>query len=97
MLTHSEFGWAATAADLVLSPSNHQAQALRRAWLLKVVQHSNVTESSQVSIDLPASDGLGIAWIGRFAKEKRLEVSGGFLTELKVALVGRDKNHLARK
>jgi glycosyltransferase involved in cell wall biosynthesis len=66
---------ACREADLVLSPSAHQAVALRRAGLPAVEVLSNTSCTARgASAELPASGTLRLVWAARFAPEKRLEV-----------------------
>ena len=63
----------AERADVVLSPSRHQAEALRRAGAGRVEAFSNVTQT--LSPADPVREGpLRLLWVGRFAPEKRLDV-----------------------
>lgn len=66
----------ATRADVVLSPSAHQAQQLRDAGAASTVAFSNVVEDAPaVSVSPPRVNGpLRLVWVGRFAPEKRLDV-----------------------
>ncbi|WP_336644478.1 glycosyltransferase family 4 protein [Microbacterium sp. USHLN186] len=65
----------AERADIVLSPSTHQAAALRDAGAGRVETFSNVAQPLQVTP--PASDGgpLRLLWVARFAPEKRVDVA----------------------
>ena len=64
----------AQRADIVLSPSRHQAEALRAAGAGRVEAFSNVAQPLRVAP--PASDGpLRLLWVARFAPEKRVEVA----------------------
>ena len=65
----------ARRADVVLSPSGHQAQKLRAAGAQNVVVLSNASKRTAQPQPLPRSVPLRLAWIGRFAPEKRLEVA----------------------
>lgn len=73
----------ASQADVVISPSHHQAQRLREAGLNTVVVVSNVADVGGVAgakelVEMPAlppAQPLKLAWIGRFAPEKRLDVA----------------------
>ncbi|MBN9613330.1 MAG: glycosyltransferase family 4 protein [Actinobacteria bacterium] len=71
----------ARAADAVLSPSAHQAEPLRAAGLPRVEVVSNVTEADRSPLPLPSlgrrpgDSALRLAWLGRFAPEKRLDVA----------------------
>lgn len=59
-------------ADVVVSPSAHQAARLEAAGVPNVAVLSNVTESSSPTLPAPPTQPLTLAWIGRFAPEKRL-------------------------
>ncbi|WP_353113135.1 glycosyltransferase family 4 protein [Microbacterium sp.] len=64
----------AERADVVLSPSAHQAEALRRAGAGRVEAFSNVAQPLRLAD--PVSEGpLRLLWVARFAPEKRLEVA----------------------
>ena len=66
----------AQAADLVISPSHHQASALRRAGLPRVVVISNTSEHrARRSLIASAVGPLRLVWAARFAPEKRLDVA----------------------
>ncbi|MFS4505200.1 glycosyltransferase family 4 protein [Clavibacter sp. Sh2141] len=66
---------ACRAADLVLSPSAHQAVALRRAGLPAVEVLSNTSCAARAAAAAPPSDGpLRLVWAARVAPEKRLPV-----------------------
>ena len=66
---------ACREADVVLSPSAHQAAALRRAGLGAVEVLSNTSCTARgASAALPASRALRLVWAARFAPEKRLDV-----------------------
>lgn len=64
----------AQRADIVLSPSRHQADALRAAGAGRVEAFSNVAQPLRAT---PPSHGgpLRLLWVARFAPEKRLEVA----------------------
>lgn len=64
----------ATRADVVLSPSAHQAEDLRSAGAKRAVAFSNVVQSGSPAEPLAADAPLTLAWVGRFAPEKRLQV-----------------------
>ena len=64
---------AARSADLVLSPSQHQAAALRAAGLAAVHVISNT--SSERTSTTRGSGPLRLLWAARFAPEKRLAVA----------------------
>ncbi|MFT7711644.1 glycosyltransferase family 4 protein [Clavibacter tessellarius] len=62
-------------ADLVLSPSRHQAVALRDAGLPAVEVVSNTSCATRAEpAPLPAGGPLRLVWAARFAPEKRLRV-----------------------
>ncbi|ROP49470.1 MULTISPECIES: glycosyltransferase family 4 protein [unclassified Rathayibacter] len=66
---------AAARADLVISPSAHQASALRRAGLPRVAVLPNTVIPREPGLDDVAPDGSGplrLLWVGRCAPEKRL-------------------------
>ncbi|GAB3600928.1 glycosyltransferase family 4 protein [Microbacterium tumbae] len=64
----------AMEADAVVSPSRHQAEALRTAGVARVEVLSNVVEP--VVETAPGSPGvLTVLWAARFAPEKRLGVA----------------------
>lgn len=62
-------------ADVTISPSKHQADKLADAGVRNLQVLSNVTETSGTASELPSGKILKLAWIGRFAPEKRLEVA----------------------
>ncbi|MFM5952133.1 MAG: glycosyltransferase family 4 protein [Micrococcales bacterium] len=62
-------------ADMVISPSHHQAESMVKAGTPDVRVLSNVTEVRQSPTPLPAFGVLKLAWVGRFAPEKRLDVA----------------------
>ncbi|WP_417564282.1 glycosyltransferase family 4 protein [Microbacterium sp.] len=64
----------ALRADEVLSPSAHQAQALRDAGVTHAQAFSNVAEPLQPT-PLRADGPLTLVWAARFAAEKRLDVA----------------------
>lgn len=64
----------AQRADIVLSPSRHQAQALREAGAGRVEAFSNVAQPLQ-STPPRESGPLKLLWVARFAPEKRVEVA----------------------
>nr|WP_274637202.1 glycosyltransferase family 4 protein [Microbacterium bovistercoris] len=64
----------AVRADVVLSPSEHQAEALRRAGARSARAFSNVSEPLQPSAP-PPDEPLTLVWAARFAPEKRLDVA----------------------
>ncbi|MBO0811277.1 MAG: glycosyltransferase family 4 protein [Microlunatus sp.] len=60
-------------ADLVLSPSAHQADRLRQAGLHQVAVLPNTVSYGSDAVGLTAVDGpLKIIWIGRCVPEKRI-------------------------
>lgn len=62
-------------ADLVISPSHHQAASMHDAGAKDVRVLSNVTEVLHDPLPMPEPGVLKIAWVGRFAPEKRLDVA----------------------
>ena len=64
---------AARAADLVVSPSHHQAVALRAAGLDSVLVLSNT--STERAAGARTGRPLRLLWAARFAPEKRLDVA----------------------
>ncbi|WP_242519358.1 glycosyltransferase family 4 protein [Microbacterium esteraromaticum] len=65
----------AERADIVLSPSKHQAEALREAGAGRVEAFSNVAQPLRLA-SAPSADGpLRLLWVARFAPEKRLDVA----------------------
>lgn len=64
----------AQRADIVLSPSHHQAQALRDAGAGRVEAFSNVAQPLQIS-QARTEGPLKLLWVARFAPEKRVEVA----------------------
>ncbi|UUT34802.1 glycosyltransferase family 4 protein [Microbacterium elymi] len=64
----------AVRADVVLSPSEHQAEALRRAGARSARAFSNVSEPLEPSAP-PPDEPLTLVWAARFAPEKRLDVA----------------------
>jgi len=66
----------ALRADMVVSPSLHQAESLRAAGVPVVRALSNVSEA--VGLDTEPGPGpLTLVWAGRFAPEKRIDVALG--------------------
>lgn len=65
----------ARTADIVLSPSAHQAEALRAAGLPRVEVLSNTSALGTEFVDPVAAEPLRLVWAGRFAPEKRIEVA----------------------
>ncbi|MCJ1709688.1 glycosyltransferase family 4 protein [Clavibacter michiganensis subsp. phaseoli] len=85
---------ACREADLVLSPSAHQAVALRRAGLPAVEVLSNTSCTPRgASAALPASGALRLVWAARLAPEKRLDVMLRAM-ELVARRAGPDAVHL---
>lgn len=64
----------AERADVVLSPSRHQAEALREAGAGRVEAFSNVAQPLAVT-DPPSGEPLRLLWVARFAPEKRVDVA----------------------
>lgn len=64
----------AERADIVLSPSRHQAEALREAGAGRVEAFSNVAQPLAVT-DAPEGGPLRLLWVARFAPEKRVDVA----------------------
>ncbi|GAA3937760.1 glycosyltransferase family 4 protein [Microbacterium soli] len=82
----------AQRADIVLSPSRHQAEALRRAGAGRVEAFSNVAQPLQATP--PSTDGpLRLLWVARFAPEKRVEVALDAMRAV-VARLGEGRVHL---
>ncbi|MEV7632494.1 glycosyltransferase family 4 protein [Microbacterium sp. NPDC089318] len=67
----------AQRADIVLSPSRHQAVALRDAGAGRVEAFSNVSQPLRVSPPAPEGGPLRLLWVARFAPEKRVDVALG--------------------
>ncbi|MEB4614822.1 glycosyltransferase [Leucobacter sp. M11] len=65
----------ARTADTVLSPSAHQAEALRAAGLPRVEVLSNTSALATEFAEPVAPRPLRLVWAGRFAPEKRIEVA----------------------
>ncbi|MET4099089.1 glycosyltransferase involved in cell wall biosynthesis [Agrococcus sp. UYP10] len=65
---------ACMAADLVVSPSRHQAAALGAAGVEHVTVIGNAV-GAMPSARRPRTDELRLVWAGRFAPEKRLDVA----------------------
>ena len=82
----------AQRADIVLSPSRHQAEALREAGAGRVEAFSNVAQPLQVA---PArTEGpLRLLWVARFAPEKRVDVAIDAMRQVVHAL-GEERVHL---
>lgn len=82
----------AQRADIVLSPSRHQAEALRDAGAGRVEAFSNVAQPLQVAA--PSTGGpLRLLWVARFAPEKRVDVALDAMRKV-VATIGEDRVHL---
>ena len=64
----------AERADIVLSPSTHQAVALRDAGAGRVEAFSNVAQPLRVA-PAPEDEPLRLLWVARFAPEKRVDVA----------------------
>ncbi|MFJ4046149.1 glycosyltransferase family 4 protein [Microbacterium sp. NPDC089987] len=64
----------AERADVVLSPSKHQATALRDAGAGRVEAFSNVAQPLRVAT-APDGGTLRLLWVARFAPEKRVDVA----------------------
>lgn len=64
----------ALAADLALSPSHHQAAALRTAGVADVRTQSNVILPAP-DVPAPPESPLTLVWAARFAPEKRVRVA----------------------
>ncbi|MBW4041554.1 MAG: glycosyltransferase family 4 protein [Acidobacteria bacterium] len=62
----------ALAADVVVSPSVHQAADLRRLGAPHAVVLPNCADAGTTATPLPADERLHVAWIGRCVPEKRL-------------------------
>ncbi|WP_417555167.1 glycosyltransferase family 4 protein [Microbacterium sp.] len=82
----------AQRADIVLSPSRHQAEALRKAGAGRVEAFSNVAQPLAIA---PArTDGpLRLLWVARFAPEKRVDVALDAMRAV-VARLGEGRVHL---
>ncbi|MGF2949823.1 glycosyltransferase family 4 protein [Microbacterium alcoholitolerans] len=83
----------AQRADIVLSPSKHQAEALRAAGAGRVEAFSNVAQPLRAASALPAEEPLRLLWVARFAPEKRIEVALDAM-RLVVDRLGADRVHL---
>lgn len=82
----------AQRADVALSPSRHQAAALREAGAGRVEAFSNVAEPLQATE--PSTGGpLRLLWVARFAPEKRVDVALDAMRQV-VARLGSDRVHL---
>jgi glycosyltransferase involved in cell wall biosynthesis len=62
-------------ADIVISPSHHQAQSMLNAGTKDVRVLSNVTDVEHSPLPMPDYGVLKLVWVGRFAPEKRLDVA----------------------
>ncbi len=62
----------ALAADVVVSPSAHQALDLERLGVPRAVVLPNCDAGGAAPTALPATDHLRVAWVGRCVPEKRL-------------------------
>ena len=82
----------AQRADIVLSPSRHQAAALREAGAGRVEAFSNVAQPLQATEPSPGGP-LRLLWVARFAPEKRLDVALDAMRTV-VAAIGADRVHL---
>ena len=66
----------AQTADVVISPSHHQASALRAAGLPNVTVISNTSQRLPRSAFISTTTGpLRLVWAARFAPEKRLNIA----------------------
>lgn len=63
---------SATAADVVVSPSAHQAADLARLGVRVDLVLPNCDPDPAAPLPLPAVDHLRVAWVGRCVAEKRL-------------------------
>jgi glycosyltransferase involved in cell wall biosynthesis len=82
----------AQRADIVLSPSRHQADALREAGAGRVEAFSNVAQPLQAT-EPSAGGPLRLLWVARFAPEKRVDVALDAMRRV-VAEIGADRVHL---
>jgi glycosyltransferase involved in cell wall biosynthesis len=82
----------AQRADIVLSPSRHQAAALREAGAGRVEAFSNVAQPLQATEPSPGGP-LRLLWVARFAPEKRLDVALDAMRTV-VAAIGVDRVRL---
>lgn len=82
----------AQRADVVLSPSRHQAEALREAGAGRVEAFSNVAQPLQPT-EPSAGGPLRLLWVARFAPEKRVDVALDAMRRV-VAAIGVDRVHL---
>lgn len=82
----------AQRSGIVLSPSRHQAEALRTAGAGRVEAFSNVAQPLRAT-DPSAGGALQLLWVARFAPEKRLEVA---LEAMRIVVdrIGPDRVHL---
>lgn len=83
----------AQRADVVLSPSHHQAEALRAAGAGRVEAFSNVAQPLRVASARPGGEPLRLLWVARFAPEKRVEVALDAM-RLVVDRIGAERVHL---
>lgn len=82
----------AQRADIVLSPSQHQAEALRRAGAGRVEAFSNVAQPLRV-VEPHRGGPLRLLWVARFAPEKRVHVALEAMRAV-VARLGEGRVHL---
>lgn len=82
----------AERADVVLSPSRHQAEALRAAGAGRVETFSNVAQPLRAT-DPSTGGALQLLWVARFAPEKRVEVALEAMRRV-VDRIGPDRVHL---
>ncbi|MGW9629000.1 glycosyltransferase family 4 protein [Microbacterium sp. NPDC055521] len=82
----------AERADIVLSPSKHQAVALRDAGAGRVEAFSNVAQPLRVA-PAPEDEPLRLLWVARFAPEKRVDVALDAM-RLVVERLGEGRVHL---
>ncbi|QMU96479.1 glycosyltransferase family 4 protein [Microbacterium esteraromaticum] len=83
----------AQRADVVLSPSAHQAAALRDAGASRVEAFSNVAQPLRLASAASDEGPLRLLWVARFAPEKRVEVALNAM-RLVVDRLGEDRVHL---
>ncbi|MGT2426811.1 glycosyltransferase [Amnibacterium kyonggiense] len=62
----------ASAADVVVSPSAHQAADLARLGVREPAVQPNCDSGGAPPVPLPPADRLRVAWVGRCVPEKRL-------------------------
>ena len=65
----------AKKADIVISPSRHQADSLEATGVKNVQVISNVTDAPGEFTPLPAQPPIRFGWVARFQPEKRLPVA----------------------